>query len=114
MWTKIKEFLDSLRNPVTIDQYMGLLRQLLPALGGFAVALGWVPAEVMNTKVTWILSVLGPAMILTGGIWSMFANNKTSIIKAAAKLPETKVEDGKIIVNDPALADAAHESAKNG
>jgi hypothetical protein len=105
-------FFASLANPVTVDQYMGLLRQLLPAIGGFVVALGWLPSDVMNAKVQLILSMAGPAMILAGGIWSMFANNKTSIIKAAAKMPETQQDGNSIVITDPALAQAAKSSSE--
>ena len=114
-WTKIKEairgFLDSLKNPVTVDQYMGLLRQMLPAVGGFLVSLGVLPPDFVGKTTSTVLTLAGPVMILIGAIWSLKANNKTSIIRSAAKMPETRVEDGKIIINDPQLAAAAHKEA---
>lgn len=105
-------FFASLANPVTVDQYMGQLRIAIPALGGIAVAAGWIPADVMNTKVQSLLAIIGPIMIVAGSVWSLIANNKSSIIAAAAKMPETQHKDGNIIViTDPALAQTAKKAA---
>ena len=111
MWDNIKSFLDSLKNPVTIDQYMGLIRQAIPFIGGVLVAFG-ASADWVSGAGTDILLIAGPAMTLVGVIWSMVANNKTSIIKAAAKMPETERDGRALIIIDPALAQAAVIASK--
>ena len=89
-WAGLKNFLNSLTVQASVDQYMGLLRQAIPALGGLAVALGWISPEHMNATVINILAVAGPAMLFIGFVWSLVANSQFSIRKAAAKLPENK------------------------
>jgi hypothetical protein len=97
----------TLENNMTWDQIAGLLRQLLPFFGGFAVARGWLTTEQMTAAVG--------ALITLGGIgWSIKANSKTSIIKATAGMNETNVTKGPdgtatITISDPALATAAKE-----
>ena len=111
MWDRIKSFLDSLRSSVTIDQYMGLLRQVIPFIGGLLIAFG-ANAGWVSGAGTDILLVAGPAMTLIGVIWSLVANNNTSIIKAAAKMPETERDGRALIITDPALAQAAIIASK--
>jgi hypothetical protein len=90
---------------MTWDQIAGLLRQLLPFVGGLAVARGWLTTEQMTAAVG--------AIITLGGIgWSIKANNKTSIIKASAGMNETNVTKGPngtaiLTISDPDLATAA-------
>jgi hypothetical protein len=99
----LQNFLNSLSDGATVNQYMGLLRQALPALGGFAVALGFVSPEHMNAQVQQILTAAGPVLLFIGFIWSIVANNKSSIMKAAAGLSETTPStDGKTIIVDDA------------
>jgi hypothetical protein len=87
-WNGLVAFLNSLKDSATVDQYMGLLRQAIPAIGGLCVALGWISAEHMNSYATQILAAAGPVLLFIGVVWSMIANSQFSIRKAAAKLPE--------------------------
>jgi putative Mn2+ efflux pump MntP len=89
-WAGLVNFLNSLKDSATVDQYMGLLRQAIPAIGGLCVALGWISQEHMSAYVTSILSAAGPILLFIGVVWSMIANSQFSIRKAAAKLPENK------------------------
>ena len=74
---------------ITQDQLMGLLRQLLPVLGGLALAFG-VSQATVNYWINVIFQIAGPLSIIAGIVWSLIANNKTSILTAAANLPEVK------------------------
>jgi hypothetical protein len=87
-WAGLKNFLGSLSDSSKVDLYMGLIRQALPALGGLAVALGWISPEHMNSLTGQILAITGPALIAIGVVWSLVANSAFSVRKAAAKLPE--------------------------
>ena len=99
----------------TQDQVMGLLRQLLPLLGGIAVGLGWLTKDEVAGYSALILQSVGPIMIIIGWVLSMIANSKTSILKSAAAMPETRVVANgattTITIHDPDLAQAAAESA---
>lgn len=93
------------------NQIMGILRQLLPALGAVAVTLGWVTQEQLGQVTAIILELAGPIMLIAGWALSLKANTKTSIIKAAAGMTETSVTGNIIKIDDPALAQAAREHA---
>lgn len=86
-----------------MDQFMGLMRQLLPVLGTLAVTLGWATQETINTWIALILQIVGPLGIIGGVVWSVIANSKSSILQSAAKMPEVK----SITITDPNLANAA-------
>jgi hypothetical protein len=111
----LQNFLNSLSDGATVNQYMGLLRQALPALGGIAVALGFVSPEHMNAQVQQILAAVGPILLFIGFVWSMIANNKSSIMKAAAGLSETTAStDGKTITVDDAWLASVVAKKANG
>lgn len=100
---------------MTQDQIMGLLRQLLPVLGTLATSLGILTADQVGSITATVLTLAGPVMIVGGAIWALFANSKTSIIKSAAAMGETRVTPNEtsttIEVLDPNLAHVAAQAA---
>lgn len=101
---------------MTQDQFMGLLRQVLPILGTVFTALGWVSAGTSSAWMDLILQIAGPAFVLWGVIWAFIANGKGAITQSVAAMPETSVKPGTngsavITINDPTLAATAIKAA---
>lgn len=86
---------------MTMDQFVGLVRQLLPFLGGLLIALG-VSQTDSSTLIAKVGEVVGPLATVVGVIWSLVANSKKSILKSASSIPEVT----QIKVTDKELADA--------
>lgn len=80
------------------DQWLAILRQLLPALGGIAVALGWLTKDQVGPLVANILAAAGPLMLVGGTIWAVIANTRASIMASAAKPVAPGVEAPKIVL----------------
>jgi hypothetical protein len=99
------------------DQIMGLLRQVLPILGGIAIARGWLmPASVASLTNT-VLSVVGPVFVIAGVVWSLISNKQTSIAASIGANPNTVVTPsggGTVTVSiaDPAMAKAALDAQR--
>ena len=72
------------------EQWMGLVRQLLPVLGGIAVSFGWLTKDQVAGVTATILQISGPAMILASTIWSVWTNTKASLATKVAAMPEVK------------------------
>lgn len=87
---------------ISQDQWMGLVRQVLPFLAGVAVAKGWLTADQSVNLVSVILQVAGPFGLVVGGIMSYFANSRHSILTSAAQIPEVK----KVVVDDQSLTES--------
>lgn len=66
------------------DQVMGQLRIIIPALGTIVTALGVSQAEA-GSYVQIGLASVGPISYLVVAVWSLVANSRASIMKAAAK-----------------------------
>jgi hypothetical protein len=66
------------------DQLIAQLRILLPALGMLATVLG-AKQQTTNQVIDLILTCVGPAMLVGGSVWSLFANTRASIMASAAK-----------------------------
>ena len=87
------------------DQIMGLLRTYLPALGALMTAYG------LTKEASWVTTAeltVGPLSIVICGIWSLIANMRSSIMKAASKSVQPGVIPPPQIVLPPqekALAD---------
>ena len=94
---------------MTQDQLMGLIRQLLPVVGGIAVALGWFTADQVGKLMQVILQIAGPVSVVLGAIWSLIANGKVSILTSAANMPEVK----KIVVAAAESTPEATEAARS-
>lgn len=89
------------------DQVMGQLRVIIPALGTIVSAFG-VSGATANHYVDLALSMVGPIAYLVVAIWSLVANSRASIMKAAAKPVDAKTPAPEIVLplQEKALADA--------
>lgn len=88
----------------TWDQVSGLLRQVLPFIGGFAVARGWINAEQLA-------QYIGAIITVGGVIWALVANSKSSIIASATAMPEVDSKKLAAAIDDPKLKDVAANGA---
>lgn len=88
------------------DQVMGQLRIIIPALGTMATAFGISSAEA-GSYTQMALASVGPISYVVVAIWSLIANSRASIMKAAAKPVDANTPPPKIIlpVQEAALAD---------
>lgn len=72
------------------EQLFGLLRQILPVIGGVLVTLGWAkPASVQLWSDT-IMQAIGPAMIIGSAVWSLVSKTKANLVSTVAAMPEVK------------------------
>lgn len=88
------------------DQVMAQLRIIIPALGTIVTALGISQAEA-GSYVQIALASVGPISYLVVAVWSMFANSRENIMKAAAKPVDANTPPPQIILpkQEAALAD---------
>lgn len=82
------------------DQFMGIIRVIVPSVVGWAVGKGWIPIGSSADIGAGII-----ALALAG--WSFFANRDSAKIKAVAALPEVS----KILVSPTALPTSAAAQA---
>lgn len=75
---------------MTQDQIMGLIRQLLPIVGTLLVTFKLMSPESLAGFTDKALLVIGGLMPVISLVWAYFANNKSSILKSAAQMPEVK------------------------
>jgi len=75
---------------MTDQQKLDLLRQVLMALGSVATALGFFSAEVVSGFINTVMQVAGPAMMIIGLVWGMFANRQSALVTAVANMAEVK------------------------
>lgn len=87
---------------VTQDQWMGIVRQLVPFAAGMAVGKGWLTADQSNALVALILQIAGPVGLIGGAVMTYYANSKQSILTSAAAMPEVK----KVVVDNAEMANA--------
>lgn len=80
------------------DQLMSLLRQVLPALGGLAIGLGWLSPEKVASITAFVLQVAGPAMVIAGAVLAVIANTRKSIMASASKPVEPGAPAPQIIL----------------
>jgi hypothetical protein len=66
------------------DQVMGQLRVVIPALGTIVTALGLSQAQA-NSYTQIALASIGPISYIVVAMWSLVANSRASIMKAASK-----------------------------
>src|ERR1700761_2269358 len=71
-------------NVPTQDQLMGQLRLIIPALGTIISAFG-VSGATANSITNFLLTMVGPIAYVLVSMWSLLANSRESIMKAAAK-----------------------------
>ncbi len=79
------------------DQVMGQLRIIIPALGTIVTAFGVTSTQAGSwTQIG--LSMVGPISYLIVAIWSLAANSRESIMKAAAKPVDNNTPAPQIIL----------------
>lgn len=66
------------------DQVMGQLRIIIPALGTIVTAFG-VTSTQAGSWTQLALGMVGPLSYVIVAIWSLIANSRASIMKAASK-----------------------------
>jgi hypothetical protein len=83
------------------EQTSGQLRQLLQALGGIAMALGWLTTGQVEQWTQTILQAAGPLAMLAGVIWSYKVNRPVDLVASVvnmAKDPQSPVK-GVVVEN---------------
>lgn len=93
---------------MTQDQVMGIVRQILPFIGGLAVGKGWLTTSQAAELTTLILQIAGPIFIVVSSIWAYKANSKSSIITSATNMPEVDSKKLAAAISDPELKSAAN------
>ena len=85
---------------------MGQLRIIIPALGTIATAFG-ISSTQAGSFTQIALASVGPISYVIVAIWSLIANSRESIMKAAAKPVDANTPAPKIILppQEKALAD---------
>jgi hypothetical protein len=75
------------------EQLIGLLRHLLPFIGGMATARGWITKEGWTVFSEELLQMAGPVFTIAGLVWSYFDKTDAAIVAKAIALPDVaKVE----------------------
>jgi len=74
---------------MTTDQFVGLIRQLLPFVGGILTTVGFSKEE-SETVLGKVGEIIGPLATIVGLIWSYVANSKKSILRSASQMHEVK------------------------
>lgn len=77
------------------DAVMGLVRQILTFVGGFAVAKGWLDMDTLT-------QIVGALIALGSAAWVIATKRQTAVLQAAAKFDNVT----KIVVSDKATATA--------
>lgn len=91
------------------EQISGQLRQLLQALGGMAIGLGWLTTGQVDFWLQVILQVGGPLAMLAGIAWSWWVNRPVALVAsvdAMAKDPASPIK-GVVVTNTTAGRDLA-------
>ena len=79
------------------DQVMGQLRVIIPALGTIATAFGVSSAEAGSyTQI--LLTSIGPISYVIVAVWSLIANSRKSIMKAASKPVDANTPPPQIVL----------------
>jgi hypothetical protein len=66
------------------DQVTNLVRQFLMIAGTLATTLGWVTPDKIAAWTATILSLIGPAFMMTSLIWGLIKNTQAGIVSSAA------------------------------
>jgi hypothetical protein len=81
----------------SVDQVTAQLRIIIPALGTIVTALGVSQAQAGSLTQIALASV-GPIAYVITAIWSLVANSRASILKAAAKPGGPNMEKPQIVL----------------
>jgi hypothetical protein len=71
---------------MTREQIEGLIRQLMPVIGGIFMALGFITADKWSTVMTVTFELMGPVLIIASTVWSVMSKTRTAILISAAGL----------------------------
>jgi hypothetical protein len=75
------------------EQVIGLLRHLLPFIGGIATARGYIAQESWTVFSEQLLQMAGPVITIAGLVWSYFDKTDSAIVAKAIALPDVaKIE----------------------
>jgi len=74
---------------MTKEQIEGLIRQMMPVIGGIFMALGFMTADKWNTVMTVTFELMGPVLIIASTVWSVMSKTRTAILISAAGLMDT-------------------------
>ena len=86
------------------EQWFGLLRQILPVIGGIFVSLGWIKPATLQTWTDTAMQISGPTLIVISAVWSAIMKTKANIVATAATITDT---NGNKIVENIKLAPTA-------
>jgi hypothetical protein len=95
------------------EQTSGQLRQLLQALGGIAMALGWLTTGQVEQWTQTILQAAGPSAMLAGVIWSWWVNRPKALVASVVAMADDPNSPVKGVITTPTMAgrDLANEFA---
>lgn len=75
------------------EQILGLIRQVLPFVGGYLVTKGYISEEGFAAISDDLVGAAGLVIALASGVWSMMDKTDKAIVAKAEALPEVaKVE----------------------
>jgi hypothetical protein len=70
------------------EQLIGLLRHLLPFIGGIATARGYIAQESWAIFSEQLLQLAGPLITIAGLVWSYLDKTDKAIVEKAIAIPE--------------------------
>ncbi len=75
---------------LSTDQWMSLIRQILPVIGTIATTFGWATPADVATWSTMAMQVAGPLAIVGGSVWSVLVHRKSALLTTVAQMPEVE------------------------
>ncbi len=97
---------------MTLDQWMGLVRQLLPTLATLLTTVGLINASQQADFVSVGMTVVGAVGSVVGFVLAYKANSKESIIASATQMEEVDSKKLAAAITDPNLKDVAVKGAE--
>jgi hypothetical protein len=77
------------------EQLIGLLRHLLPFIGGIATARGYITQEGWAVFSEQLLQLAGPVITIAGLVWSYMDKTDKALVGKVIAMPEvSRVESG--------------------
>lgn len=96
---------------MTFDQFMGMVRQLLPTFATLLTTFGIISVAQEASFVSVATTVMGAIGQVLGFYLAWRANSKTSIIASASAMPEVNSNVLANAITDPALKQTAVDNA---
>jgi hypothetical protein len=88
------------------EQLIGLLRHLLPFIGGIATARGYIAQESWAIFSEQLLQLAGPVITIAGLVWSYLDKTDKAIVEKAIAIPEVSRIECAPTKEGHALADS--------